>query len=90
MKLSVILMGRHALFQRRVQGSRTHAKDAQTENEGPQAYKVQRMIQNAGTTDGVTRTTFYMAPPSGTLERDPLIPCADEKRVSVPFIRLLH
>ena len=30
-------MGRHALFQRRVQGSRIHSQDAQTENEGPQA-----------------------------------------------------
>ena len=37
MLISVILTGRHALLQRRVQGSRIHSQKSQTENESPQA-----------------------------------------------------
>ena len=45
------------------------------------------MTHNEGTSDGVTQTTFYMAPPSGTPERDPQIPDVHERRVSVPGFR---
>ena len=65
-------MGRHALFQRRVQGSRIHSQDAQTENEGLKPTCQQTTVK-ARTIDGVTKTIIYMAPPSGTPERDPSI-----------------
>ena len=42
--------------------------------EGPSSLKVQRMTPNEETRDGVTKTSFYMAPPASTPERNPLIP----------------
>ena len=48
-------MGHHALFQRRVQGSRIDSQDAQTENEALKP-KFQQTTNKARTIDGVTKT----------------------------------
>ena len=92
-KHSVILVGRHALFFRdacKALASMHKMLKQKKRQRGPSSLKGQRMTHNAGTIDGVTQTTFYMAPPSGTPGRAFLIPRAHEKCVSAPFIRLLH
>ena len=58
-----------------MQGFRIH--------EGPQALSQQTTVK-AQTIDGVTKTVIYMAPPSGTPERDHLNPMAREQKRCVP------
>ena len=47
------------------------------------------MTHNEGTNDGEPQTIIYMAPPSGTPERDPLIPGVHERHVNVHCFRVL-
>ena len=56
----------------------------ETIKEGPHKPKCQQTTVKARTIDGVTKTTIYMAPPSGTPKRDLLNPRTREQKRCVP------